>query len=869
MKQTAPVATETRQSPAPVARHCWWGAWSWLQAHSLAPGWLPRWARQPLTGFLAAVLLEATGVALTAILMRIFGGFPLQGVLELLLVMVVALTFGAGPSILATLLGALLLKIFVLPPIGAFDLAQSRDTASVVFYLVAGAVVTILAARAEDAQTEAATRAGELEAVFESMTDGVVVYGPAGEVRWINPAYRRLLALDDEALRRPYVARGEAIVPRRLTGEPLPYAEWPSMRIRKGAVLTGPQAMDVLARAHDGREVLLNCAGAPVHDARGRLHGAVLVARDVTETRRLEHEAMQRAARLQAIFDAIGDSVTIYEMRDGQPRVAEMNAASYALFGFAQGSDVVGRTAGERAQILSIRSDLGKPLATDELPHARVLRGEILTGEHTQETLVRSLDGREIAVSVSGVPIRDAAGEIVGAVLVNRDVTERRQLEHRTQAALEALLEMAEAVVLNDMGGAAPDDATLRVVARRMAELIRQVVGCTRVFVTTVEAETEILRSLAAIGLSPEHEAYARAHPPGDVRLGELLRPEDAAALRAGTIRITDLGEEGLRDARNPYQTRSVLVAPCLLQGELVGVLTLDYGSAPHIYTAVEQALARAVGQLTALLIERERLLEARAAAQAQVLALKETNAQMNVFLSIAGHELRTPLTSMKVNIQMAERRLREQLAFAGADSRQQEKLGTIGALLRRTAGQIERQERLVNDLVDVARIETGRLELAPGELDLAAVVRDVVEEQRLVNPSRTISLELPTDGQPVPVLADADRIGQVLTNYLTNALKYSAPEAPVEVWLREEDARVRVCVRDHGPGLPRDEQERIWERFHRVDGIEVQSGSGIGLGLGLYISREMIERHGGQAGVESTPGDGSTFWFTLPRKPA
>ncbi|HEU5201020.1 MAG TPA: HAMP domain-containing sensor histidine kinase, partial [Ktedonobacterales bacterium] len=183
---------------------------------------------------------------------------------------------------------------------------------------------------------------------------------------------------------------------------------------------------------------------------------------------------------------------------------------------------------------------------------------------------------------------------------------------------------------------------------------------------------------------------------------------------------------------------------------------------------------------------------------------------------------------------------------------------------LTRVNQQVGRLERLVNDLLEVSRIRAGKLDLRLEPLDLAALLRQAVEDQQVAS-SRTIRLRLPTS-LPGPVVADAERIEQVLTNYLTNALKYSPAEVPVEVGL-EVDAQqgVRVWVHDAGPGIPSAEQEHIWERFHRVSGIEVQSGSGVGLGLGLSICREIIERHHGQVGVQSAPGEGSTFWFTLP----
>ncbi len=115
-----------------------------------------------------------------------------------------------------------------------------------------------------------------------------------------------------------------------------------------------------------------------------------------------------------------------------------------------------------------------------------------------------------------------------------------------------------------------------------------------------------------------------------------------------------------------------------------------------------------------------------------------------------------------------------------------------------------------------------------------------------------------------MPVVADADRLGQVVTNLLTNALKYSPPDRPVNIDLAVDERQVCVTVRDEGSGLPREEQDRVWEPFHRVPGIEAQGGAKGSLGLGLYICKTIVELHGGRVGVESEEGKGSTFWFTL-----
>jgi PAS domain S-box-containing protein len=248
--------------------------------------------------------------------------------------------------------------------------------------------------------------------------------------------------------------------------------------------------------------------------------------------------------------------------------------------------------------------------------------------------------------------------------------------------------------------------------------------------------------------------------------------------------------------------------------------------------------------------------------------ALREANRQMSDFLSLASHELRTPLTGIIGHIQLGQRRLHRLASgdaqWSAAHSKgEADRLTQVEEPLRRAEQQTRLMTRLVGDLLDASRIQADRLALRLAVCNLATIIQEAVEEQRLAWPNRSIALSLPETPRAL-LLADADRIGQVVTNYLTNALKYSLEDQPVEVCLQVKGSQARILVRDHGPGLPASEQERIWERFHRVPGVEVQDGSGVGLGLGLHISRTIIERHHGQVGVESLPGQGSTFWFTL-----
>jgi signal transduction histidine kinase len=377
------------------------------------------------------------------------------------------------------------------------------------------------------------------------------------------------------------------------------------------------------------------------------------------------------------------------------------------------------------------------------------------------------------------------------------------------------------------------------------------------------------------------------AVPAGDFDVCHVIRCAEAAQ-RAGDVDIILL-DLSLPDAQGlEAVTRLRAAAPAVPivirsgnTDEALAIAGVRAGAQDYLMKGRVDGdlLVRAVRYA----IERRGVEAQLAEARASELALREANRCMEEFLSIVGHELRTPLTSVLGNVQLAVRwvdQVRqaeedESAAFGvrrsalgrASPERQTpnaERLEKVATLLQRVERQGRVLSRLVNEMLDIVRIQAGRLALRPEPTDLAALVCEVVQEHQQRAPQRTIDLDVPS-AEEVLVCADAERLAQVVASYLSNALKYSAADQPVMVGLRTEGSAARVWVRDRGPGLPAAEQARIWERFYRVPGIGHQDGASVGLGLGLHISRGIVERQGGQVGVASTPGEGAIFWFTAP----
>ena len=447
---------------------------------------------------------------------------------------------------------------------------------------------------------------------------------------------------------------------------------------------------------------------------------------------------------------------------------------------------------------------------------------------------------------------------VVHGIVINaRDVTERVRAEEEHTALLEhirrslaTLVGMAGSLVqIGGDGGGAGEQQSL---TESILRLACGALGARSVAVTLVDA-AGAWHPDGSSGLPPEQEQQWRSGQPG-ASLREFTTAEEQERLLRDGLLLLDRREQP--DRTFPYAWQAALVAALYAGTRLVGVLTLDLSEAHHPLSAEDFMLARAVASLVALAIERDRLIRERAEASAEEMAMRETNRRMDAFLALATHELRTPLTTSSGNIQIALRRIAQE------EARGTPVPSDLGVTMSRALRALNRMNLLINDLLDISRLQADQLVMHRELCDLTAVVRDAVEELPEIA-ARDVRFQI----APAPIHCDADvaRISQVVHNYLTNTLKYAPPESPVEVGLTREDGTARVWVRDWGPGIPLQDQPHIWERFYRVESIAHQPGTRAGLGLGLYISKVIIEQHGGEVGVDSTEGAGSTFWFTIP----
>ncbi len=430
--------------------------------------------------------------------------------------------------------------------------------------------------------------------------------------------------------------------------------------------------------------------------------------------------------------------------------------------------------------------------------------------------------------------IRNNKGKAIRIIGVNLDITARKQTEANLNYLSEASKILASSLDYNK--------TLASVVELGVPELAD---WCT----VDMLDEKGAVHQLAIAHVDPKQVKWAREynkrHPPRmdtPTGLPNVLRTGKSEIYPHITVEMI---EATVKDKRviallRKLHLTSIMIVPLTIKEKTIGALTFISTQNGRHYDQSTLKIAEEVATRAALAIDNARLFTE----SQKAIALRDE------FISIASHELKTPVASLKMYTQIIYKQL---------EQRGETLLLTP---LSKMDGQLERLNLLIEDLLNVSKLQLGKLEFHEDYFDLKEVIIDVIEGMHAHTKKHTITVE----GTPKKkVWGDKYRIGQVVTNLLSNAAKYSPGADKIKVVIESSPQAVKVRVIDFGIGINKEHLNKIFERFYRVTGPDERTFPG--LGIGLYISSQIIKRHGGTMNVKSAKGKGSEFSFTLPYK--
>ncbi|MGE3401522.1 MAG: PAS domain S-box protein [Vicinamibacterales bacterium] len=533
-------------------------------------------------------------------------------------------------------------------------------------------------------------------------------------------------------------------------------------------VFAGEQvdSAETVRRMRDGTLITIAYTLAPIR-AGGEVVGIAALARPISERQRAERAARRLAAIVESSEDAIVS-------KDLGGIVTSWNAGAERMFGYSA-EEMIGR---------SIRTIIPPDRHEEEDDVlARLRRGDKV---HHFETTRRRKDGQLIDVSLSVSPIRDAAGAIVGASKVARDIGARKHAEAERARLLAESQEQARIMnTLNDVG---------RVVA---ATLDRQ-----RVVQAVADA--------ASVATGADAGAF------------------DPSFRGEATIRVDDAGP----GARLEVPIKGRL-------GNMIGGIILDHPVPGH-FTPQHERVVEGIASWASVALENASL----------YVTAREANRLKDEFLATLSHELRTPLNAILGYARMVRAGL------------------MVGEKQTRAVETIERNAtaltRIVEDILDISRIISGKLRLRVQPVDLRAIVSAAIDAVMPAADAKRVRVERVLEAPDVPVAGDPDRLQQVIWNLLSNSVKYTPKGGKVQISLLRVNSHVEVLVSDTGIGISPGFLPHVFERFRQADASMTRERGG--LGLGLSISKDLVELHGGTIEAASAgENHGATFRVKLP----
>jgi PAS domain S-box-containing protein len=662
-----------------------------------------------------------------------------------------------------------------------------------------------------------------LAAIVESSTDAVIGKTPDGIVMSWNDAAARMYGYESaEAVGRHI----SFIVPADLSGQLAEIME----RLKRGEGIDNLET----TRVHkDGTRLDVAVTISPIRDRSGRLVGASTIARNISEQKRTEAE---RASLLRLVER---ERVRLKNLLGSVPGVVweawgEPDADSQRInFVSDHVEQMLGYTVEEWLSTPNFWLSIVHPDDGERAAREAHAIYESRAGGVSQFRWMAK-DGRVVHVESQSVIVLDERGEPVGMRGVTMDITARKQAEEQLRFVAE---------VSRVLSSSLDYEATLE--------------GLTRLAVTTLAdlclidliEEDETIRRVAASHADPSRLAIVerlRSYPPdpaGARGVSKVVRtgvPEVVSENVETMLASFARNEEHLSVMRE-IGVKSFMIVPLVARTRIVGALTLAATEAQRDYTADDVAYARQIGSRAALAIENARLYS----------RAQEVNRAKDEFLATLSHELRTPLTPILGWTHMI-------------------RSGRLGA--NETAQGIRVIEknshslsRLINDLLDMSSILSGKMRIERAPVELSSVVREAAETVRTQAVSHSVALEVRTDDSaPTLVSGDRTRLIQVFWNLLHNAVKFSADGGRIRVRVGGGDGAARVEVEDDGQGIAQEFLPHVFERFRQADMGTTRAHGGLGLGLALVKS--FVEAHGGTVTVESRgEGRGSRFTVALP----
>ncbi|WP_207424133.1 ATP-binding protein [Desertivirga brevis] len=469
----------------------------------------------------------------------------------------------------------------------------------------------------------------------------------------------------------------------------------------------------------------------------------------------------------------------------------------------------------------------GREFPMEECPLDRALPQNFEMRAH--EDLFFRKDGTSLPVLCAASPIFED-GIPVATVIEVRDISEQKKANMLLQAHAERL------EILNSIGLSISGSLELQEILQKVTDAVTKLTGANfgAFFYNTINASGEAFLLYTLSGAP--REAFEKFGTP---RNTAVFHPTFAGD---GVVRVADITKDPRygKNAPNNGMPKghlpvvSYLAVPVISKsGKVIGGLFLGHKDA-DVFTAEHENLVLGLASQAAIALDNAKLYE----------EVKELSLKKDEFLSIASHELKTPLTSIKAFNQLMQR------------TKDSTKLPDF---VQKSAEHICRLEKLINDLLDVSKINAGKMQYSMEQFNFRQIITDCVESVQHLAPSHKISVENVVD---VLYTGDRLRLEQVLNNFLTNAIKYSPGGERVLVNSTLQGNNLIVSVQDFGIGIPQDHLDKLFDRYYRVDNTSMRFE---GLGLGLFISSEILKRHGGDFWIESEQGKGSTFFFRLP----